>query len=81
MRILNGDKQTALYKAQLYFTFEEALKFVHALQELLRDPEANEHEHVISSDGRDVSISIATPRKLQDLNSYSPAEQRMFQEP
>lgn len=82
MRILDGDNQTPLFQAQLYLTPDEARAFIHALNALLRDPDSNQHEHIFSGDGRrDISISLITPSKLNELHRYSAAEQAMFREP
>ena len=81
MRFLNGDEQTALRNVQAYFTPDEAVELCSALSKLLANPEANNHEHVFSKDGsREISVSLITSAKLQDLSGYSAAEQKMFKE-
>ncbi len=77
MRILDGESQVPLHEVQLYLTPEEASEFRAKLEQLLKNPDANEHEHLIS-DGREVSFSIITPAKLKNLSRYSSAEQKMF---
>ena len=46
MRLLDGEKQVPLWNVQLYLTPTEASELVAALNKLLVDPEAKEHEHV-----------------------------------
>ena len=77
MRILDGENQLPLHQVQLYLTPQEATELKQKLDLLLKDPEANEHEHLIS-DGRDLSISLITPGKLKDISRFSAAEQVMF---
>jgi hypothetical protein len=51
------------------------------LKKLLADPEANEHEHVFSKEGRrEISVSVITSAKLRNLDRYSKAERAMFEE-
>lgn len=81
MRLLDGERQVPLWNVQLYLTPAEAKELTAALNKLLVDPEANEHEHVLSREsGREVSVSLVTPRKLKDLSGYTPAEREMFGE-
>jgi hypothetical protein len=82
MRILDTDNQGPVRRIQLYLTPREAADLRHALERLLENPEANEHEHVVAEDAsRDLSLSIVTARKLQELTRYTDAERRMFAEP
>jgi hypothetical protein len=82
MRILDTDNQGPVRRIRLYLTPREAANLRHALDQLLRDPEATEHELVVAEDAsRDVSVSIVTPKKLQELKRYTDAERRMFAEP
>jgi hypothetical protein len=82
MRILDTDNQGPIRRIQLYLTPREAAALRDALDQLLGDPEANEHEHLIADDGsRDLSVSIVTAAKLRELRRYSDAERRMFAEP
>jgi hypothetical protein len=81
MRLLDGEKQVALWNVQIYLTPAEAKELVARLNKLLVDPEANEHEHVLSTDsGREISVSLITPTKLKDLSGYTSAERKMFEE-
>lgn len=81
MRLLDGDGQRSLFNVQMYLGVDEAKAMIKALEALLKNPEENEHEHVIAVDGlREVSVSLVTPSKLRDLSHYSPAERRMFEE-
>jgi hypothetical protein len=81
MRLLDGEEQVPLWNVQLYLTPAEASELVAALNKLLADPEANEHEHVLSREsGREISVSLVTPTKLSDLSGYTPAERKMFED-
>ena len=81
MRLLDGEKQVPLWNVQLYLTPAEASELVAALNKLLVDPEAKEHEHVLSREsGREISVSLVTLTKLNDLSGYTPPERKMFQE-
>ena len=80
MRLLDGEKEVALWNVQIYLTPAEARELVAGLNKLLLDPEANEHEHVIDGEwSRDFCSSI-TPTKLKDLSWYTSAEREMFKE-
>ncbi len=79
MRILDPDTARSLRELQMYFTASEATEFRDALNELLKDPEANEHRHLIA-DGREVSFSLVTPAKLENLKRYTELERRVLQE-
>jgi hypothetical protein len=82
MRILNGDNDQPVYNVQLYLTPQEATDLVTAIEELLQTPEANEHRHVMASDGgREISVSLITSSKTRNLHMYTDAERRMFLEP
>ena len=82
MRMLDTDNQGPVRRIQLYLTPSEAADLRRALDQLLQDPEADEHGHLVAEDAsRDLSVSIVTPVKLQDLTRYTDAERRMFSEP
>jgi hypothetical protein len=79
MRILDPETGRSLRELQMYFTPSEAAEFREALNQLLTDPEAMEHRHVIA-DGREISFSLVTPAKLANLKRYTEAERRVLQE-
>ena len=79
MRILDSETERSLRQIQLYFTASEAAEFRDALTDLLKDPEALQHRHVIA-DGREISFSLLTPAKLADIKRYTEAERRVLQE-
>jgi hypothetical protein len=82
MRALNGDNDEPIHSVQLYLSAEEARKLVVALEQLLQDPDSDDHRHVLSLDGlREVSVSLVTDRKMKELKRYTAAEQRMFLDP
>ena len=61
MRILDADAQKPVRAVQLYLSPQEARSFAQMLGRLLRDPEATEHEHLVSDDmGAELSFSIVT---------------------
>jgi hypothetical protein len=74
-----GDR--SVHQLQLYLTPREGQELRTALDRLLADPEANEHEHVLAEDGgRELSLSIVTPTKLGALKGYTRVEQQLFNE-
>jgi hypothetical protein len=75
MWIIDPQRKTGLSEAQLYVTTQEARELRDALDTLLADPEADEHEHV--GMGAEFSISIVTPRKLRE-SRYTSLEQRVL---
>jgi hypothetical protein len=79
MRILDVETERSLRELQMYFTSSEATEFRDALNELLQDPEALEHRHVIA-DGREISFSLVTPAKLANIKRYTEVERRVLQE-
>jgi len=81
MKMLDTDKKMSLKSFQLYLTPKEASQFVHDLQELLKDPEANEHLHVYSDDySREISCSLLTDAKLKEISRYTKLEQQVILE-
>ena len=80
MRIIDTDRKQSVRGVDLYLTAREARTLCEQLEQLLADPEANEHFHVNSDDcSREVSCSIVTPRKLAE-GSYTALERRVFNE-
>lgn len=74
-------EEVPLWNIQIYLTPAEARELVAGLNKLLVDPEANEHEHVLSTErGREISVSLTTSTKLKDLSGYISAERKMFDE-
>jgi hypothetical protein len=67
MRMLDAERQQSVRNLQLYLRPTEARKLREALEVLLRDPEANEHRHIID-DGWDLSFSLFTDTKLRDTS-------------
>jgi hypothetical protein len=81
MRMLDTDGDRSVHQLQLYLTPREAQELRMALDRLLADPEANEHEHVFAEEaGRELSLSIITPAKLRDPKGHTKVEQRLFNE-
>jgi hypothetical protein len=65
----------------MYLAPDEARDLIAALEALLIDPEANEHEHIFQKDHRrEISVSLITPSKLDRATRYTKAEQEMFRE-
>jgi hypothetical protein len=79
MRILDVETERSLRELQMYFTLSEATEFRDALNELLQNPEAMEHRHLIA-DGREISFSLVTPAKLANISGYTEVERRVLQE-
>jgi hypothetical protein len=81
VRMLDSEGDRSVYQLQLYLTPSEARELRALLDELLLNPEANEHRHLFSEDsGREISFSLITPTKLRDLSGYTAAEQRLLKE-
>jgi hypothetical protein len=81
VRMLDVEADRSVYQLQLYLTPGEARELRTALDELLVNPETNEHRHLFAEDsGREISFSLVTPTKLRDLSGYTVAEQRLFKE-
>ncbi|MDW3094539.1 MAG: hypothetical protein R8G33_02575 [Gammaproteobacteria bacterium] len=79
MRILDVDTDRAVLQAQLYFTENEARQLVTDLQSLLADPDSIKHHHLFSDDsGCEISYSLITPTKLENISSYTSREQKLL---
>jgi len=78
MRMLNATQQSPVDVLQLYLTPHEAGELRRALDRLLVDPDANEHEHVVADDGRDLSVSIVTPAKLRSVDRDTAVERQLL---
>jgi len=78
MRMIEPYEKTEIHLLQLYLTQNEAAELKSELEELLRDPESNDHFHILSEDGRrDLSCSIVTKAKLA-AGTYTPLEQTIL---
>ncbi len=81
MRMLDLDRKQAVRVLQLYLTTAEANELKRGLEELLKDPEANDHVHVHSDDlSREISFSIVTEKKFNDLDRYTKLEKSILSE-
>jgi hypothetical protein len=70
--MLDPQNEREIDHLQLYLTPDEARRFRNYLDDLLEDPEAPTHFHLVPEDSsRDLSFSIVTPRKLQELEYTS----------
>jgi hypothetical protein len=79
MRMLDIENERPIRNLQLYLTAEEAAKLKDQLTQLLKDPEANEHFHLMATDSkRELSCSIVTDKKLKDISRYSRVEQELL---
>jgi hypothetical protein len=79
--MLDVDRGQSVRVAQLYLSPREATQVRDALTKLLRDPEQNDHEHILEEDmSREISVSIVTPTKLSDLTRYTEPERKLLQE-
>ena len=77
MWMLDGENQKPVHTLQLYLTVQEANNLRGALDTLLIDPEAREHEHVLGG-ACDLSISLVTDAKRKDLSRYTEPERRLL---
>ncbi len=81
MRMLEVEKESSVRKLQLYLSPKEAMEFRKEIDRLLADPEANEHSHVFSADKHcELSFSIVTEKKLNNVQSYTKLEQKILSE-
>ena len=78
MRMLEPNAKSEIHVLQLYLTQREAEQVKSELERLLRDPEANDHFHILSEDGRrDLSCSIVTSSKLA-AGGYTQLERKLL---
>ncbi|NIM51416.1 MAG: hypothetical protein GTO22_19565 [Gemmatimonadales bacterium] len=79
--MLDSDRKAPVQALQLYLTQREAEELRDGLSVLLRDPEANKHIHVYDDHmSRELSCSVVTAAKLQDLSRYTKLERRILSE-
>lgn len=82
MRMIDFDRKCSVKSLATYLTPDEAKQLRSELDKLLKDPEANAHFHVNDKDySREISCSIITEKKLQNLKSYNKLEQKVLSEP
>ncbi len=63
----------------MYFSENEARDLIKKLNSLLVNPEKIDHEHVFSEDSeQEISFSILTTKKIQDINYYTEIEQEII---
>ncbi len=80
MRMLDEDSRRPLRNVALYLDPSIAHALIRYLQELLEDPEAREHRHILDPSGRSaLSFSIITPKKLKELDTWTEAERDLLQ--
>ena len=82
MYLIDLDKETSIRSISLYLTTAEANELLRKLNNLLEDPEANEHFHLHDSKGKEneISCSLITEKKLKNLNKYNEIERRILSE-
>ena len=81
MRMLDVGTEASVRNLQMYLTLAEAVTLSKHLARLMKDPEAHRHAHVVADDGqRELSLSLVTQKKLQDLSGYTLVEQHLLQE-
>lgn len=79
MRFMNGDDGAPVRDLMMYLSVEEAEELVSKLNELLRNPEASEHDHCYDfAGGFEMSFSIITPTKLSDMSGYTESERSLL---
>ena len=82
MRMIDFDRKCSIKSIAMYLTPDEAKQLSNELDKLLKDPEANEHFHINDKGySREVSCSIITEKKLQNLKNYNELEQQVLGEP
>lgn len=81
MRFLDADRDQGVGTLQVYLTAAEAQRLRDVLAALLVAPDAWQHQHVFADDGsRELSVSLVTPRKLEELHRYSDVERLVLTE-
>jgi hypothetical protein len=81
MRMLAFENKSSVWNLQIYLTPREAEDLGDGLNNLLKDPEANEHFHVMcENSGREISCSIITTKKLYDISGYTKLEKQILME-
>jgi hypothetical protein len=79
MRMLDFENKSSVWNLQIYLTPKEAENLRDGLNNLLKDPEANEHFHVMcENSGREISCSIITKKKLSDISRCTKLEQELL---
>jgi hypothetical protein len=81
MRMIDYERKTSIKGLGIYLTPQEAEELGRKLNKLLENPEANEHFHIYQHDmSREISCSIITENKLNDIKSYNKLEQQILLE-
>ena len=81
MRMIDLDRKCTTKSLSLFLTVSEATQLKDELQALLKNPEAQEHFHIYSTDNtRELSCSIVTDNKLKNIKGYNNLEQQALAE-
>jgi hypothetical protein len=81
MRMIDYDRKISIKTLGIYLSPQEAEELRDELNELLENPEANEHFHVYQHDmSREISCSIITENKLKNIKRYNKLEQQILLE-
>jgi hypothetical protein len=81
MRMLDVENQQSVCNLYLYLSPKEAEEMRNQLSKLLTDPDANEHFHVFCENSdRELSCSIITDQKLNNLSGYTELERKILSE-
>ena len=81
MRMIDYDRKTSVKALGIYLTPQEAEELSRNLNKLIQNPEAYEHFHVYQHDmSREISCSIITENKLNNIKSYNKIEQQILLE-
>lgn len=78
MRMIDMELKTRVRSLQLYLSPQEATEFRKELDRLLVNPEANEHSHIDFGGASEISFSILTEKKLENIKAYSKIEQKIL---
>jgi hypothetical protein len=79
--MIDLDRKCAINFLSIYLTLNEAEQFRGELDKLLKDPEAHQHFHIHGQDmSREISCSIITEEKLQNLRRYNKLERTVLSE-
>ncbi|MCD4820158.1 MAG: hypothetical protein K8S23_15865 [Candidatus Cloacimonetes bacterium] len=81
MKIIDLERKCSIGALSIYLTPNEAEEFREELDKLLKIPEADEHFHIYENDlSREISCSIITEKKLQNLKRYNKLERTILAE-
>jgi len=80
LRIYDLNKKHSVKTCTVFLTVREAKVIRDNLNELLRRPEAMENFHMSDDQDRELTCSLMTPKKMDNLDQYSKIERKILSE-